>query len=89
MQFTFPRRTQECLNIPRKSVDVLLVPKKVLLGRRREQTCCSLSRPRWKPFEFLRCDWLSRTTLDADWLYFSHVKTAIREADWTFSTCEI
>ncbi len=40
--------------------------------------------PCWKPFEFSRSDWLGRSTLDADWLYFSHVNKAIREADWTY-----
>ena len=29
-------------------------------------------------------DWLSDSTLDGDWLYFSDVKNAIREADWTY-----
>ena len=29
-------------------------------------------------------DWLGDSTLDADWLYFSHVKKAVREADWTY-----
>ncbi len=54
------------------------------INYRREQTCRSISQPRWKPFDFSRCDWLRRTTLDADWLYFSHVKKAVREADWTY-----
>ena len=35
-------------------------------------------------------DWLSDSTLGGDWLYFSQVKNAIREADWTYRfTCEI
>ena len=29
-------------------------------------------------------DWLSDSTLDCGWLYFSHVKNAIREDDWTY-----
>ena len=29
-------------------------------------------------------DWLSDSTLDGHWLYFSDVKNAIREADWTY-----
>ena len=35
-------------------------------------------------------DWLNDSTLGCDWLYFSHAKNAIREADWTyhFFTCE-
>ena len=35
-------------------------------------------------------DWLSDSTLGGDWLYFSHVNNAIREAHWTyrFSTRE-
>ena len=28
-------------------------------------------------------DYLSESALDGDWLYFSHVNNAIREADWT------
>ena len=38
----------------------------------------------------LNSNWLSDSTLDGDWLYFSQVKNAIREDDWTiaFSTCE-
>ncbi len=40
--------------------------------------------PCWKPFEFAHSDWLGRSSLDADWLYFSLVKQAIREADWTY-----
>ena len=32
----------------------------------------------------LRFDWLSGSILDGDWLYFSHVKNAVREADWTY-----
>ena len=34
--------------------------------------------------------WLSDSILGGDWLRFSHVKNAIREADWTcrFFTCE-
>jgi len=31
----------------------------------------------------LNSDWLSDSALDGDWLYFSHVKNAVREADWT------
>ena len=35
-------------------------------------------------------DWLSDSALGGDWLYFSHVKNAICEADWTyrFFTCD-
>ena len=40
----------------------------------------------------LNSDWLSDSTLEGDWLYFSHVKSAISEADWTYRflhcTCE-
>ena len=31
-------------------------------------------------------DWLSDSTLGGDWLYFSHVKNAIPETDWTYRT---
>ena len=30
-------------------------------------------------------DWLGDSTLDADWSSFSHVKKAVREADWTIA----
>ena len=35
-------------------------------------------------------DWLSDSTLGGYWLHFSHVKNAIRKADWTyrFFKCE-
>ncbi len=42
------------------------------------------AQPHWNPFEFSHFDWLSRSAPDADWLYFLHVKKAIREADWTY-----
>ena len=38
----------------------------------------------------LNSDWLSDSIMNGDWLYFSHVKNAIRKPDWTyrFFTCE-
>ena len=32
----------------------------------------------------LNSDWLSDSIMNGDWLYFSHVKNAIRKADWTY-----
>ena len=49
----------------------------------------STPRPRFlEAISVLCSDWLSDSTLDGDWLYFSH--DAIREADWTYRilTCE-
>ena len=32
----------------------------------------------------LNSDWLSDSIMNGDWLYFSHVKNAIRKPDWTY-----
>ena len=32
----------------------------------------------------LNSDWLNDSIMNGDWLYFSHVKNAIRKPDWTY-----
>ena len=32
----------------------------------------------------LNSDWLSDSIMNGDWLYFSHVRNAIRKPDWTY-----
>ena len=44
-----------------------------------------ISSPRFsEAIRVLNSDWLSDSTMNGDWLYFSHVKNVIRKPDWTY-----
>ena len=44
-----------------------------------------ISSPRFsEAIGVLNSDWLSDSIMNGDWLYFSHVKNAIRKPDWTY-----
>ena len=44
-----------------------------------------ISSPRFsEAIRVLNSDWLSDSIMNGDWLYFSHVKNAIRKPDWTY-----